>query len=504
VLALVAGLVGGPTIGPVGPVGAAAPASASPGSASASIAETAVPPVLQVPGAGPYEPGFIDEPLPTNPPSASLEDVRVQSAELDQVEGILTGAENRRDAAIGHRDELRQHIVDLGEQRAEAVAALAQRQVEERQRGEERAAAVAEHERRVAAAERAADRLEEARDTLRELMVAAYLNESSATEDALVLLASGDDVDAAMLRLQYSSHAVDGRVADVEARVRDRQEAVAAEDRAADARAEAEQAERDAVAARQGAEQHIVDIDAETVQTQEAEVEAVAALADREADVLLAAAEIAPARLRADLVGDGLDFPLVALDAWLKAAATAPCRMEWWMLAGISKIEGRHGTHGGGHFGARGYPSVKIIGPQLNGGPFAAVGDTDDGRYDGDPVWDRAVGPMQFIPSTWAAWGRDGDGDLVADPFTVYDAAAGAAAYLCAGRTDLTDEAQLRAGYLSYNHSGPYVEAVLRAARGYQAALQVPPHVPVDPLTGEPIVPPPVAPPGSVLPPAVG
>jgi len=485
VLALVAGLVAGSTIGPVGVV-AGAPASAAPAPAPAaapgagSLGEAAIPPALQVVGAGAYEPGFIDEPLPTNPPSASVIDVEVESDELDQVKGILTGAENRRDQAIGHRDELRQHIVDLGEQRVEAVDALAQRQVEERQRGEERAAAVAEHERRVAAAERAADRLEQARDTLRELMVAAYLNESSATEDALVLLASGDDVDAAMLRLQYSSHAVDGRVADVEERVRDRQEAVAAEDRAADDRAEAEQAERDAVAARQGAEQHIVDIDAETVATQEAEVEAVAALADREADVLLAAAAIAPARLRADLVGDGLDFPLVALDAWLKAAAGAPCRIEWWALAGISKIEGRHGTHGGGRLGARGYPSVKIIGPQLNGGAFAAIGDTDGGVYDGDPVWDRAVGPMQFIPSTWAAWGRDGDGDGTNDPFTVYDATAGAAAYLCAGRTDLTDEGQLRAGYLSYNHSNAYVEVVLRAARGYQAALQVPPHVPLE------------------------
>ena len=38
------------------------------------------------------------------------------------------------------------------------------------------------------------------------------------------------------------------------------------------------------------------------------------------------------------------------------------------------------------------------------------------GRLDGDDTWDRAVGPMQFIPSTWAWSGRDGDGDGVAQP----------------------------------------------------------------------------------------
>ncbi|HEX7133457.1 MAG TPA: lytic murein transglycosylase [Iamia sp.] len=460
-------------------------------------AAPAAAPATQAPPPGPYDPGFDDLPLATNPPSAALVDVEAESDELDDVIGLLDGAEGRRDDAIDHRDGLRQHLIDLGEERVAAVTALGERQAEERQRGEERVAAVEEHERRIEAADDAARRLEAARDDLRDVMVSAYVNESSARTDAITVLGSDSDVDDPLIRISYSDHAAGGRLSDVRQRVRDRQQAVAAEDRAADDRADAEQAERDAIAAREAAEQRIVDIDAETVRTQEDEVEAVADLADREADVLLAAAEIAPARLRADVVGDGLDFPLVALDAWVKAAATAPCRMEWWALAGISKIEGRHGTHGGGRLGARGYPSKKIIGPQLNGaGNFAAIGDTDGGRYDGDPVWDRAVGPMQFIPSTWAAWGRDGDGDLMADPFTVYDATAAAAAYLCAGRTDLTDEGQLRAGYFSYNHSNAYVETVLRAARGYQAALQVPVHVVVDPETGEPIVPPPVAQPG--------
>ena len=43
-----------------------------------------------------------------------------------------------------------------------------------------------------------------------------------------------------------------------------------------------------------------------------------------------------------------------------------------------------------------------ILGPVLNGvGDVAAIPDTDGGRWDGDTTWDRAVGPMQFIPSSW-------------------------------------------------------------------------------------------------------
>ena len=45
--------------------------------------------------------------------------------------------------------------------------------------------------------------------------------------------------------------------------------------------------------------------------------------------------------------------------------------------------------------------------------------------------------------------------------------------------TDLTDDGQLRAAYFSYNHSQAYVAAVITAAHGYRAALDVPAHEPV-------------------------
>ena len=80
---------------------------------------------------------------------------------------------------------------------------------------------------------------------------------------------------------------------------------------------------------------------------------------------------------------------------------------------------------------------------------------------------------MQFIPSTWERWGRDGNGDGVRDPQNLYDATAAAAAYLCNGRR-LTDDDGLRAGYLSYNRSVAYVERVLSFAHSY-ATLAIPP-----------------------------
>jgi membrane-bound lytic murein transglycosylase B len=74
---------------------------------------------------------------------------------------------------------------------------------------------------------------------------------------------------------------------------------------------------------------------------------------------------------------------------------------------------------------------------------------------------------MQFIPSTWRRFARDGNGDGERDPQNLYDATAAAAAYLCHGRR-VDTEAGLRAGYFSYNHSLAYVDAVLGHAYGYR------------------------------------
>jgi membrane-bound lytic murein transglycosylase B len=165
----------------------------------------------------------------------------------------------------------------------------------------------------------------------------------------------------------------------------------------------------------------------------------------------------------------GVDFTLVALDAyWRAAASQRACGIGWWALAGISRVEGRHGTYGGARLQPDGDVDRPIIGIALTGdGGTALIGDSDGGALDGDTTYDRAVGPMQFIPTTWARWGRDGDGDGDRDPQNLYDATAAAAAYLCAGRSLATEEG-IRAGYFSYNRSLAYVDAVLGHAYGYR------------------------------------
>lgn len=157
-------------------------------------------------------------------------------------------------------------------------------------------------------------------------------------------------------------------------------------------------------------------------------------------------------------------IPATVLDAYRKAEASLGrsdpgCGLPWQLLAAIGKVESGHA--GGGRVDAHGTTLSPILGPVLNGAGFANIPDTDGGAYDGDKTFDRAVGPMQFIPSTWAHWKRDGNGDGRSDPGNVYDAALAAGGYLCAGSRDLTGRAGLDSAVLSYNHSDTYLRTVL-------------------------------------------
>lgn len=140
------------------------------------------------------------------------------------------------------------------------------------------------------------------------------------------------------------------------------------------------------------------------------------------------------------------------------ARTTPGCRLRWQLLAAIGQVES--GQARGGRVTADGTTVAPILGPRLDGGLFAVVRDTDGGAYDGDPAYDRAVGPMQFIPSTWVRWGTDGNGDGRADPDNVFDAALAAGRYLCAGGRDLSDPAELDRAVLGYNHSQDYLRTV--------------------------------------------
>jgi membrane-bound lytic murein transglycosylase B len=142
-------------------------------------------------------------------------------------------------------------------------------------------------------------------------------------------------------------------------------------------------------------------------------------------------------------------------------AADAGCHLAWTTLAGIGWVESQHGTLGGLSIGADGRSSSRIDGPVLDGsGDVAAV-------PGGADTWQQATGPLQFIPSTWARWGSDGDGDGVADPQDIDDAAYAAARYLCASGADLATGPGWSASVFSYNHSNDYVRAVYDAAQAY-------------------------------------
>ncbi|MEU6160476.1 lytic transglycosylase domain-containing protein [Streptomyces sp. NPDC047130] len=158
-------------------------------------------------------------------------------------------------------------------------------------------------------------------------------------------------------------------------------------------------------------------------------------------------------------------IPATVLDAYKKAEATLReakpgCNLPWQLLAAIGKVESGHAW--GGQVNSEGVTTKTIRGPELNGKGFAHISDTDNGAFDGDTTYDRAVGPMQFIPSTWAWAGQDGNGDGDKDPNNIYDATLAAGHYLCRYNWDLSDAQDLERAVLSYNNSREYLNTVLR------------------------------------------
>ncbi|MFC8093587.1 lytic transglycosylase domain-containing protein [Streptomyces sp. NPDC057301] len=185
----------------------------------------------------------------------------------------------------------------------------------------------------------------------------------------------------------------------------------------------------------------------------------------------------------------GVTLPATVYKAYVEAESRVDrsqqsCGLRWPMLAGIGQVES--GQAHGGALTTDGDTVEPIVGPALDGKGVGAVADTDDGRLDGDTRWDRAVGPMQFIPGTWAVWGTDGNDDGTASPHNMYDAALSAGRYLCAANPDLSDRRQLRTAILTYNRSGSYADTVL-AWIDYFSGTPAPEAVPgpsVTPSTG--------------------
>jgi hypothetical protein len=172
------------------------------------------------------------------------------------------------------------------------------------------------------------------------------------------------------------------------------------------------------------------------------------------------------------------DIPALYLAAYQRAVEQRCPTLPWTVLAAIGKVESDHGRSRGAVTQPDGQLVPPIIGVALDGtSGNRAIGDTDGGLFDSDPVHDRAVGPMQFLPSTWAHAGVDATGDGRADPHNALDAAHAAARYLC--EAGAGDPGRLRGAIWTYNNSWEYVDTVLGWAARYSTAIGSGPADPV-------------------------
>ncbi|MEV5833783.1 lytic murein transglycosylase [Nocardia sp. NPDC052112] len=167
-----------------------------------------------------------------------------------------------------------------------------------------------------------------------------------------------------------------------------------------------------------------------------------------------------------------LGIPGVAVAAYQNAertlAAENPvCGIPWYLLAGIGRVESTHAF--GGKADADGNPLTPVYGPVLDGSLAGnhVIRDTDGGALDGLSGYDRAIGPMQFLPETWKRYAADGNGDGIADPQNLFDAALTAGRYLCDGGLNMRDLTQQTKAILRYNNSMAYVANVMAWAGSY-------------------------------------
>lgn len=156
--------------------------------------------------------------------------------------------------------------------------------------------------------------------------------------------------------------------------------------------------------------------------------------AAEEAARRLAAARAAAqaARLAAQQPAGAIGIP-PEYEATYRSAATACAGMRWTLLAAVGQVESGHGR---------------------NNGPSSA----------------GAIGPMQFMPATFALYAVDGNADGTTDAWDFRDAIPSAGRYLCSsGAKDGTADGVQRALF-AYNHAQWYVDLVLSAEQAIIAA----------------------------------
>ena len=168
----------------------------------------------------------------------------------------------------------------------------------------------------------------------------------------------------------------------------------------------------------------------------------------------------------------GMGIPVSALQAYAYAARVAQvenpeCHLSWTTLAGIGMVESHHGTYRGAEIAPNGDVSPPIRGVRLDGtNGNLEILDTSE-PVDGDPVYARAMGPMQFIPETWRLYGVDANNDRVVSPDNFDDAALSAAGYLCFRGKDMATPRGWMNALRAYNHSDLYARTVRDWAAAY-------------------------------------
>ncbi|MEU8898538.1 lytic murein transglycosylase [Nocardia sp. NPDC048505] len=170
-------------------------------------------------------------------------------------------------------------------------------------------------------------------------------------------------------------------------------------------------------------------------------------------------------------------IPGVAVAAYQNAehildAENPTCNMPWTMLAGIGRVESTHAF--GGKADQEGNALSPVYGPVLDGSLYGnnVIHDSDGGELDGLGGYDRAIGPMQFLPETWKKFAADGNNDGIADPQNLYDAALTAGKYLCSGGLNMQNTGQQTRAILRYNNSMAYVANVMAWANSYNTGVQ--------------------------------
>ena len=168
----------------------------------------------------------------------------------------------------------------------------------------------------------------------------------------------------------------------------------------------------------------------------------------------------------------GMGIPVSALQAYAYAARVAQvenpdCHLSWTTLAGIGMVESHHGTYRGAEIAPNGDVSPPIRGVRLDGTNGNLQILDSSAPEDGDPVYARAMGPMQFIPETWRLYGVDANNDGAVSPDNFDDSALSAAGYLCFRGKDMSTPRGWMNALRAYNHSDLYARTVRDWAAAY-------------------------------------